>query len=374
MGDRKTKRLGAFFSSAKNIVHILFALVLLVVALCTILAPVVSPVRTPFLAYFGLLFPFIFLGFLLILLICIVLRNWKGVLFSSFLLLLLLPQLLVYFPIRLPARSIPNKQVTLLSLNVMAFQYEPHSTKHPNPTLAYIRNVDADIVCLQEAFLVKQGKSRLTLPMIKSFLPQYRYIDYRKAQPDGGDMMLLSKYPILYARRLPTKSKFNGVVSYRLAVDDKELELFNVHLETTGVKANDGETYLELVKEGKAVELTKQIGLKLSPSFALRAKQSERIALEVDKTLRTTPYVIVCGDFNDTPISYARKRLTANLVDLYATTGRGAGYTFYLKGMGFRIDHILASKAIRGYTCFVDGTARVSDHKPIHCSFVLGEE
>ena len=81
--------------------------------------------------------------------------------------------------------------------------------------------------------------------------------------------------------------------------------------------------------------------------------------------------MILCGDFNDTPISYARYRLTANLHDLYVDTGSGAGYSYSFKKMGLRIDHILASKAIKGYDCMVDPSAEGSDHKPIYCLFTL---
>lgn len=342
-----------------------------ILLLGSIFSPMISPQVCKMPAFLGLLFPFIMLYIFGLLVLNLIFHRPYKVLYLGILLIISIPYCLIYFPLNSPKHNIPEDRIKLLSLNVMSFQYVPHEANNPNPTLVYLRDSGADIICLQEAYMVREGKSKLTEDMVRTFLPQYPYIDLRKAQSDGSYLMLLSKFPIEYARTLPLKSKFNGAASYCLNVNGKELRLFNVHLETSGIRPNDGDEYLTLVKEGKAMEITRRFGLKMAPNYTRRAIQADRLALEVTKALHSTPYVLLCGDFNDTPISYVRNRLTKNLKDLYVTTGCGPGYSYTYKGIGIRIDHILSSKAIQGYNCIVDRSVYISDHKPISCFFTL---
>ena len=82
--------------------------------------------------------------------------------------------------------------------------------------------------------------------------------------------------------------------------------------------------------------------------------------------------MLICGDFNDTPISYTHHRLSTGLHDAIATTGRGVNYSYYFKSLiGVRIDHMLYSDHIEARAAYVDRTAEISDHKPIICYFKL---
>ena len=76
--------------------------------------------------------------------------------------------------------------------------------------------------------------------------------------------------------------------------------------------------------------------------------------------------MIICGDFNDTPVSYAHRVLTRHLTSAYRQSGNGLGFTFHEKGFPVRIDHILfdgqtwkssESEVINSITC--------SDHFPV---------
>lgn len=361
--------LGFFSSVFRSVLNILATLLLV----SSLLSLIISPERFPLLAYMGLLFPFIIVFIAFLALYNVARRKWKNAIFEALLLIMALPASLTYCPLHKPTTDIPDGVIKLLSWNVMAFDYSKHLPDKPNPVMSYLQQSDADIICLQEAYLTNDKSKMLTLEQVKDFLPNFPYVDNRNAQGDGSNLMILSKFPIEHIREIPLKSRFNGAVAYRLNINGKDVELVNVHLETSGVKANDGEEYFDLVKEGRAVELSKKVYFKLGPSFARRAAQVDRLALDISTSLRSTPYVILCGDFNDTPMSYARHRLTGNLVDLYRKTGLGLGYSFNLKGLGLRIDHMLASPAIKGYNCTVDASVNASDHKPIYCYLQLGE-
>ena len=85
-----------------------------------------------------------------------------------------------------------------------------------------------------------------------------------------------------------------------------------------------------------------------------------------------TDYVLVCGDFNDTPISYAHRTIQGPLKDAYAASGRGVGVTYNENFFWFRIDNILHSANMKPINCTVD-KVRYSDHYPLWCYLQLKE-
>lgn len=74
--------------------------------------------------------------------------------------------------------------------------------------------------------------------------------------------------------------------------------------------------------------------------------------------------IIICGDFNDTPISYAYNRMKKGLKDAYVSTAFGPGITYYEDFFLFRIDHIMYSDNIKAYQAGRD-KVKYSDHYPL---------
>ena len=78
--------------------------------------------------------------------------------------------------------------------------------------------------------------------------------------------------------------------------------------------------------------------------------------------------IILCGDFNDTPVSYSHYQLGKNLKDCYVATANGLGRTYNRYAMLVRIDHILCSPHFwKPYSCHIDNQVNYSDHYPIIC-------
>jgi endonuclease/exonuclease/phosphatase (EEP) superfamily protein YafD len=105
---------------------------------------------------------------------------------------------------------------------------------------------------------------------------------------------------------------------------------------------------------------------RIGDSMAKRAPQA-RAVHEYIEGHRQYP-MIVCGDFNDTPISYARHTIAQGLTDCYVETGNGPGLSYNLQGFYFRIDHMFVSDHFTPYGCKVDSKIDVSDHYPIVCT------
>ena len=111
---------------------------------------------------------------------------------------------------------------------------------------------------------------------------------------------------------------------------------------------------------------------KLAQATSKRAPQADAVH-EYIEAHRQYP-IIVCGDFNDNPISYSRRTIGKGLTDCFVETGSGIGLSYNQKGFFFRIDHILCSKDIQPYNCQIDNEMDASDHYPIICWLKMADK
>jgi len=117
---------------------------------------------------------------------------------------------------------------------------------------------------------------------------------------------------------------------------------------------------------------TKFLVSKLSAMMVTRAPQAQAVHRYIVDHLDYP--IIVCGDFNDTPISYTHHIIAKGLTDCFVAKGRGLGLSYNQKGFNLRIDHILCSEAFVPYSCKVDSKMEASDHNPMVCSLKLRDK
>lgn len=93
--------------------------------------------------------------------------------------------------------------------------------------------------------------------------------------------------------------------------------------------------------------------------------QRSRQAKIIGRHIEESPYpVIVCGDFNDVPLSYVYHQVKGSLEDSFAARGTGIGATYNGRIPGLRIDHILAGSEFEFLSHRVV-KGDYSDHFPI---------
>ena len=78
---------------------------------------------------------------------------------------------------------------------------------------------------------------------------------------------------------------------------------------------------------------------------------------------------IICGDFNDSPISYTYHELTHKMNDAFKEVGKGFANT-YVRFFPYRIDYILYNKNLKAVN-FSSPRVDFSDHYPVLSSFVV---
>lgn len=362
-------KLRALFTISSRIARILLLVGTLLVSGAYLLGAYsgyIPPVRWIIPAFLGLFFPALLVAQIGVTIFWLLAWDKRRLLLVAAVWLISLPQLLVYFPISRAEKSLGTEEESLriLSYNVCAFGFKPHTKTSPNATLQYIKSSGADIVCIQEAMLNQNPWAGVVSKTLRSYLDEdYPYINVIRVNRGGSTLALLSKYPIKEAKEIPLPSWVNGAVAYKVDIRGKETLVINVHLESFRLHRIDGEDYLRLAKEGDAIRLKDALRAKLSPTFRSHNIQANIIHDLIQRY--GSGRVIVCGDFNDTPLSYARYKIGEGLEDAFVSKGNGLGISFHTRPFFVRIDHILFGPAFRALRCEVDKTASESDHYPI---------
>lgn len=362
-------KLRALFTISSRIARILLLVGTLLVSGAYLLGAYsgyIPPVRWIIPAFLGLFFPALLVAQIGVTIFWLLAWDKRRLLLVAAVWLISLPQLLVYFPISRAEKSLGTEEESLriLSYNVCAFGFKPHTKTSPNATLQYIKSSGADIVCIQEAMLNQNPWAGVVSKTLRSYLDEdYPYINVIRVNRGGSTLALLSKYPIKEAKEIPLPSWVNGAVAYKVDIRGKETLVINVHLESFRLRRVDGEDYLRLAKDGDAIRLKDALRAKLSPTFRSHNIQANIIHDLIQRY--GSGRVIVCGDFNDTPLSYARYKIGEGLEDAFVSKGNGLGISFHTRPFFVRIDHILFGPAFRALRCEVDKTASESDHYPI---------
>lgn len=330
-------------------------------------ADCLSPERHPMLSNLGLLFP-LFLVVNVGFLVFWILFRLRYVVIPFLGFVVCYAPVRKFCPINLPHET-PDGSIKVLSYNILNYTpLEPETMGEGdiNPVIAYIQEQDADIVCLQEA-QPHPGVSEQIDSLLK---PVYAYRDTTLHSPAGDCLALFSKYPIKGKKRIHYASKGNLSVAYRLLIDNEEVIVVNNHLETTGLSLDERRQFKNLIKgqleTDTARQTSKLLVVKLAEATRKRAPQADAVADYIRRHSRES--IIVCGDFNDGPISYAHRTIARGLTDCYVATGRGPGISYHKSGFFVRIDNIMCTPDWTPYDCRVDSKIGASDHYPILCN------
>lgn len=365
------KHLGKLVALLILAVNVLFTGLLLLTAY----SPHIRPVEHPVQSCLGLTFPIFLLANGCFLVFWLIVRRYKSALLPLLGLLCCHGQIRTYLPVNFHTDNLPESSFKLLSYNVMGFG---GGTKEEgkNPILTYLKESGADILCLQE-YTVSTSPRHISQKDVNRELEAYPYHRINTVGDGKGHsnrMACYSKFPILSARTLHYPSEYNGSVIYELKIGNDTVTLINNHLESNKLTKADKVVYEDMLKSPETEKVKSGMRLlvrKLAEASAIRAPQADNIAQEIASSAH--PYIMVCGDFNDTPISYTHHTIARHMDDAFTTSGCGLGISYNQNRFYFRIDHILTSRNLKAYNCTVDRSIKESDHYPIWCHIAKKE-
>lgn len=333
----------------------------------------IPPSQFAFISYLAMGFIFLFALNILYLILWIITFRWKYILVQLVVLIYCADPVTTYIPINKPSKKIPENAIKVMSYNVRGFDWLEGSASREHPVLEYIANSGADIICLQE-FAVEQWRDRNKMISLREFDRIMKDYPYRSIIRLGDTessviygLACYSKYPIMRVARMPIESAFNGSAMYEIRVGKEDITVVNNHLESNRLTAEDKELYKDLIERkdrSKIDEVTKNILGHLDLAFKARELQANIVSSAIKKQRETTPKMIICGDFNDTPMSYSYNKIKGDFIDSYKATGRGMGITYHEDMFLFRIDFIMHTPNIKSYNCVV-GDVKYSDHYPL---------
>lgn len=351
-------------------------LIAIVLMLWSLFAWRISPLKTNFFSYIGLGFGAILFTNVFYLLFWMFFGKWKLALISLATLIFCYKPILTFFPIHFIQKKIPENSIHVLTYNVGGFQDEFKRSSSQHPILEYIAQTDADIVCLQEYMISKTGQSIITQKDINKILNRYPYHSITGLESSGKyhiyGLACFSKYPIKDTHEVIFENSYNGAAVYKIQMGDSLLTVANIHLESNRISAEDRKLYSDFLKNDESVRwdnVTSNIRARMGRSFRKRVNQVEKVNSYLSQ--QEPSNIIVCGDFNDTPISYAYHQMKGKLQDAYASTGLGPGITFHDNFFLFRIDYIFHSNTMKAFRTKVH-KVDYSDHYPLstHLSWI----
>lgn len=277
--------------------------------------------------------------------------------------------------IRIPPNfSIKKNAATLrvMSWNVEHFDILEHKT-HPErkgQMINMVNDYQPDVACFQE--MVGSDIYPTAINYVPDFMKKLQMADYLYSYNYKLDfdnkhhfgIIIFSKYPILKKQTVAYEMRdYNSTFQYVDIIKNADtFRVFNIHLQSLKF-SNENRRYIDdpSIKDESDIEESKSVIAKLKIGFLKRKVQSEHIKFEIDKS----PYpVIVCGDFNDVPNSFAYRTIGNGMKNAFTEKGSAIGRTFYGISPTLRIDNIFTDKRFE-VEQYVRIKKKLSDHFPV---------
>lgn len=231
------------------------------------------------------------------------------------------------------------------------------------------------VVCFQE-FSTRKRKITDSLDIVSTFLRDsagYPYLYFEKIIVEKRlqqGLCIASKYPIVnthFMRFNTQKSSLNAGIYADIQLPGLKARVYNVHLESNRLRPQD---YYYLPEGAENNEKTfNWIGIVKKIKHALIKRALQAVKIDNDIQNCTLP-VVVCGDLNDPPCSYAYHTVRGNLLDTFVEKGEKRSGTYIGPMPSFRIDHIFVSNQFKVLQHKVLPYT-FSDHKPVQAIIAI---
>lgn len=344
--------MAATYRRITKLVFLILNIVASVAFLLACLASSLDPVKWWAIALLGLAF-----GFILITLIAFIFF-WL-VIKPRFILISLIPMLIGYksiavsFGLHVSEKFNYQKPENVLRVahwNVARFMELKRNNNQGSQVrlkmMDQIKEQNADVLCLQEFFTSTDTSfyNNLQHMMKEIGFPHY-YFSWRS---DGTKQWygnaVFSKHPIIDSGKInfPNERFPETLLHADIAFNNDTIRVYTTHLASLRFQKEDYETIEEIKDRQKGIRSSRGIFGKIRRAMF---KRKEQVDL-VQEVVSNDPYpVILTGDFNDVPNSYAYATIKGDLFqDVFLQKGFGVGRTFNAISPTLRIDYILTTK------------------------------
>jgi endonuclease/exonuclease/phosphatase family metal-dependent hydrolase len=332
-----------------NVLLILFTLL-------TYLAPLIDPEYIWGFSFFGLTYPFLLLLHVLFIL------GWA--LAKKFYFFMSVACLLIgwnYFQafVGFGGGSPLTPEIHIGTYNLFNLRGLPRIEgaqrgKEDEALIQLIRQQELDILCTQET------SARTSRKLAEKFDFPNTHVHEKRSTA------IFSKHPILKKGTILFEHSLNSAVWADIQIKGQTLRVYSVHLQSNRISDDAS----KLAESGSLQERETWVGIrgilaKYKRAAVVRAAQAKEVAAHVAQSPHP---VVVCGDFNDTPLSYSYRQLVQSrmLQDAFCEAGTGLGTTYNGLIPALRIDYALVDPRFS----VVDHQIirkNFSDHFPVFC-------
>ncbi|MBQ2844156.1 MAG: endonuclease/exonuclease/phosphatase family protein [Alistipes sp.] len=261
--------------------------------------------------------------------------------------------------------SYSKRAFKVLSYNVRFF-YDDAGESSADSVAAFLERVNPDVVCLQEYYPDLAARSERLMRLVE----EYNTVQFDPGEGNWHRQAILSRYKVLRSGVImrPTKSIWAD-----LLIREDTVRVVNSHLQSTGITAFDSEylTGHAYLLDTAREEKLRSIVSRFHDNCVVRADEADTIRGHLDSLAPRMQ--ILCGDFNDTPLSYTYRRLARGLNDAFSEAGEGYSHTFRGFFDVLRIDYVLSSDHFETLSYEVPKVPH-SDHLPVLVRLVRREE
>lgn len=358
-----------FFGKLVVFILTILALIGLVAIFLSVVNPYINPQHFIWTTLFGLAFWEILI-FNVVVLLLLVLMWSKKAWIAVLAMVVAIPGINKSFS--LGSKSEASNSIRVMSYNVHTFlsvDKEMAKEDFANKLMDMMRDQNPDIFCCQEFAAFKKGVTRNKC--IEDFAEGcgFQYVYFNRKSNFGGNV-IFSKYPIA---KVSEDSGFGQEHTYGVMVsvdagDKGKFYVANVHLLSYNITDDEIDVLMDPDRQEKLDTVGKKMLNKLKFAFERRSDELQNMLSGMP--LIDAP-VIICGDFNEPPLSYNYRQMQkAGYVDTFTKVGRGIKPTYAGKLPLLRIDYIWADQNVKPLN-FRRYRYKGSDHYPLILDFTL---
>lgn len=242
-----------------------------------------------------------------------------------------------------------ESSLKIMSFNTHVFRWTDTSSFS---TLKLIDDEQPDIICFQE-FTIRLNYNILDSMRARKYL----YIHSRNKAADAATgTSVFSRYPIV------NKGVMNDgrAVFADIRKNDSVFRIYSIHLDSYHLDDND-KSKIDQIAHGNVDDSSRSTLRKFKKTLLKHEKEVATLGESIEQC--GLPMVL-CGDFNDPPASYAYNYLRQYFKDSYCEQGSGRGSTFNGMFPNLRIDYVFHDENFK-VLAYKVVDCNISDHYPL---------
>ncbi len=250
-----------------------------------------------------------------------------------------------------------NLKIATYNINLLRYKHKDPKVDTASEVVDFLCKNDFDILCLQE--LPKTTHMWFTDSIKRKGNFPYYFTTKKRT------LTIFSKYPIEGSGDILTEVYGNGALYVDLNVNGERIRVYNMHLHSSRVTREINQlvehTKIRDIEEKRVWQDVRKVISNIKNASIERAKQAEILFNHLSEF---SGKIILCGDLNETPQSYAYQLFSKKLKSAFKEGGLGLGTTFAGKIPGLKIDFIMTTSNIQVLKTEIKHLKH-SDHYPM---------